>query len=133
MGWEGCKMPKNDPITNFNLSDSISQELQIISSRFLVHRCKIISPGVFPYFLKNYNIVNIKIIYIFYYPTLTVFFNKQLFFKFIKKCQTEILRCAPPFSHVYDFCNNIHFCNALIILIFRFPMLFLHIIIYDIL
>ena len=25
--WEGCKTPKNDPITNFNLSDSISQEL----------------------------------------------------------------------------------------------------------
>ena len=26
-GWEGCKTRKNDPITNFNLSDSISQEL----------------------------------------------------------------------------------------------------------
>ena len=34
-------------ITNVILSRSISQELYIISSRFLVRRCKIISPGVF--------------------------------------------------------------------------------------
>ena len=26
-----------------------------------------------------------------------------MFFKFINKCQTEILRCAPPSSHVCDF------------------------------
>ena len=26
-----------------------------------------------------------------------------MFFKFINKCQQEILRCAPPFSHVSDF------------------------------
>ena len=31
------------------------------------------------------------------------FFNNYLFFKFINKCQKEILRCAPPSSHVSDF------------------------------
>ena len=30
--------------------------------------------------------------------------HKYLFFKFINKCQKEILRCAPP-SHVCDFLN----------------------------
>ena len=39
-------------ITNLSLSHSISQELYIIS-RVLVDRCKIISPGVFLYFLKK--------------------------------------------------------------------------------
>ena len=29
--------------------------------------------------------------------------NKQLIFKFMNKCQKEILRCAPPSSHVCDF------------------------------
>ena len=38
-------------ITNFSLPHSLSLELYIISSRFLVHRCKImISSGAFPYF-----------------------------------------------------------------------------------
>ena len=43
-----------------------------------------------------------------YCPTSTVFFNNYLFFKFINKWQNEILRCAPPSSHVCDFfliCN----------------------------
>ena len=31
------------------------------------------------------------------------FFNNYLFFKFINKCQKEILRCASPFSHVWFF------------------------------
>ena len=34
------------------------------------------------------------------------FFDNYLFFKFINKCQKEILRCAPPSSHVYDFYKN---------------------------
>ena len=53
-------------------------------------------------FLKKCNIVNIKILTFFIGP-LQQFFNKQLFFKFINKCQTEILRCAPPSSHVHNF------------------------------
>ena len=32
------------------------------------------------------------------------FFNNYLFFKFTNKCKKEILRCAPPSSHVCDFC-----------------------------
>ena len=36
-------------------------------------------------------------------PLQQFFFNKQLFFKFINKSQTEIPRCAPPPSHVFDF------------------------------
>ena len=35
--------------------------------------------GVFLYFLKKYNIVNVKIIYIFYLPTLTVFLINSCF------------------------------------------------------
>ena len=31
------------------------------------------------------------------------FFNEWLFFKVIKKCQTEILKCVPPSSHVCVF------------------------------
>ena len=31
------------------------------------------------------------------------FFNEYLFFKFINKCQTQTLRCAPPSSHVCEF------------------------------
>ena len=76
-------------ITNFILSHSISQEPQIILSRFLVHRCNaMIPPGVF---------------LTFFIGPLQQFFNKQLFFKSINKCQTEILRCAPPSSRRCDF------------------------------
>ena len=32
------------------------------------------------------------------------FFSNYLFFKFINKCQKEILRCVPPSSHMRDFC-----------------------------
>ena len=42
---------------------------------------------------------------IFFIGPLNSFFNKKLFFKFINKCQTEILWCAPPSSHVCDFFN----------------------------
>ena len=59
-GGEGEKGKKLPIITNFSLSHSMSQELWIISSRFLVHRCKImISPSVL-LFLKKYNFVNIN-------------------------------------------------------------------------
>ena len=38
------------------------------------------------------------------------FFNKELFFRFINKCLTEILGCVPPSSHVCDFfINNVFF------------------------
>ena len=42
--------------------------------------------------------------------------HKQLFFKFINKCQIEILRCAPPSSHVCDFFNIACFIVAKAIL-----------------
>ena len=35
-----------------------------------------------------------------------------MFFKFINKCQTEILSCAPHSSHVYDF-FMLNECNVL--------------------
>ena len=86
----------------FFLSHSIFQKLLIISSRFFfVHRCKIASVFLY-FFFKKINIVNIKILAFFIGP-LHQLFNKQLFFKFIKKCQTEILRCALPSSYVCDF------------------------------
>ena len=55
------------------------------------------------YFFQKCSIVNIKIILLLlaYFNS---FFNNNLFFKFIKKCQKEIfLRCAPPSSYVCDF------------------------------
>ena len=54
------------------------------------------------YFFKKCNIVNIKII-LFLLAHFNRFFDNNLFFKFINKCQKEILRCAPPFSHVCNF------------------------------
>ena len=57
----------------------------------------------FSLFLKKiYNIVNIKIT-CFLLACFNSFFNNYLHFKFINKCQKEILRCAPPSSHVCDF------------------------------
>ena len=38
---------------------------------------------------------------------LQLFLNKYLFFKFIRKCQKEILSCAPGDSHVCDFLDVI--------------------------
>ena len=70
----------------FSPSCCISQELCIVSSRFLVYRCKkMMSPGVYLFIVKC-NIVNIKIFF-FYWPTSAIFCNKYLFFKFISKCQ----------------------------------------------
>ena len=62
-----------------------------------------ISTGVFHYFFfKKCNIVNIKIV-CFLLAHFNSFFNNYLFFKFINKCQKEILRCALPSSHMCDF------------------------------
>ena len=56
------------------------------------------------YFFKKYNIVNIKtILFLLAHFNSLFFFNKNLFFKFINECQKEILRCAPPSSHVCYF------------------------------
>ena len=79
--------------------------LRTVTRRLLVHRYKImISPVVFLYFFLLFflTFVNIKIL-IFFIGSLQQFFNKKLFFKFINKCQTEILLCAPRTSHVCDF------------------------------
>ena len=58
------------------------------------------SPGVFLYFLKKYDIVNIKILTFFIGPFQQFFFQHVFF---INKCQTEILTCVPPSPHVCDF------------------------------
>ena len=84
-------------ITDFILSQSKS-------SNSLVHRYEIvISPGVF-IFLKRYNVASIKIL-TFFLTHFNSFFNEQLFFKILKflNAKTEILSCAPPFSHAWDF------------------------------
>ena len=54
------------------------------------------------YFFKKCNIVNVKII-LCLLAHFNSFFNNNLFFKFINKCQQEILRYAPPSSRVCDF------------------------------
>ena len=48
-------------------------------------------------------------VFTFFIGQLQQFFNKYLFFKFINECQTEILRSAPPSSHVCDCCETKHF------------------------
>ena len=56
------------------------------------------------FFLKKCNIVNTVLkLFCFLLAHFNSFFNSYLFFKFINKCQKEILRCASPSSHVYDF------------------------------
>ena len=53
-------------------------------------------------FFKKYSTVNIKILTFFIGPLQQFSFDKYLFFKFISKCQTEILSYVPS-SHLYDF------------------------------
>ena len=66
-----------------------------------------ISPGVFLCFFCFFlNFCKYWDTYIFCWPT-SSFFNKKLFFKFINKCQTEILGCAPPSSHGWDFSTKL--------------------------
>ena len=71
----------------------------------IIKNLKMISTGVllyFFFFLKKFILVNIKII-LFLLAYFNNVFNHYLFFKFINKCQKEILRCAPPSSHLCDF------------------------------
>ena len=56
-----------------------------------------ISPGIFLYFFYFFIFVNIKMFTFFIGPLQQFFLNKWLFFKFLNKCQTEILGCAPTF------------------------------------
>ena len=72
-----------------------------------------ISIGVFLsiFFFQKCYILNIKII-LFLLADFNSFFN-NLFFKFINKCQKEIVRCPPLSSHVCDFlCIVPCFCFA---------------------
>ena len=79
-GWKGKKRPKMTK----NIV-SISQELCLIWLWFFVHMCKMmVSPAVF-----------------FIFSIFKIDFSG--FSKFINKCQKEILRCAPPSSHVCHF------------------------------
>ena len=52
--------------------------------------------------LKN---ATLKILKLFWFllAHFNIFLNNYLFFKFINKCQKEILRCAPPSLHVWFF------------------------------
>ena len=84
VGWRGGYRAGNGPNWQKNLSHSASQELYLIWFWFLVHTCKkMISPAIFFLFLQNSDFSD--------------------FSKYINKCQKQILRCAPPSSHVCDF------------------------------
>ena len=75
-----------------------------------------ISTGVFRYFyFFKSNIGNIQII-CFLLAHFNSFFNNYFFFKFVNKCQKDILRSAPPSSHVWFFIKldkqfSSHFIN----------------------
>ena len=66
-------------ITNFRLPHSISRELWITSSRFLIHSCKMIYLGVFLYFLEKIQHFKYLNSYNFYWSTLTVFWKNNCF------------------------------------------------------
>ena len=73
-------MPQNDKT---NLLHSISRELYLWLW-FLAHMCKMmVSPAMFFSFFQNSDF--------------------STFLKSVNKCQKEILRCAPPSSHMCDF------------------------------
>ena len=80
-GGKGQKMAQSEK----KKLHSVSQELYLIWLRFLLLMCKLISPATFFHFSKFWFLG---------------------FSKFINKCQKEILRCAPPSSHVCDFFNR---------------------------
>ena len=68
----------------FIFSFFVSQELYLIWLWFSVHMSKLlISSAVFFSFFQNSDLLDLS--------------------KFISNCQKEILRCAPPSSHVSDF------------------------------
>ena len=82
---------------NFDFCQKLTQlthNYQFHSVTLYLRNCR---SQVFVFF-KKYNI-NIKIT--FFIGPLQQFF-KQMFFKFVNKCQAEILRCDPP-SHKCDF------------------------------
>ena len=87
----GGSKGKNGPKWQKN-SNSVSQELYLLWLWLLVQMCKrTISPGIFYFF--------------------SFFQNSDFsgFSKFINKCQKEILRCAPPSSHVCDFLPKVRY------------------------
>ena len=87
--WGGVKWQKMSHKQQFHSITFNISELQIILSRFLVCRCKIM---------------------IFLLVHFYSFFNKQLFFKFINNCQTEIL--SYPSSHVCDFSHSVGYYES---------------------
>ena len=82
LGGRGLKRQKMAQNDKKILPHFVSQELYLIWLSFLVHMGKMISPANFFIFSKS---------------------DFSGFSKFINKRQKEILRCAPPFSHVCDF------------------------------
>ena len=99
MGVLGSKRAKND--LKVPISVCFALYLRICRSYHQdfdndVYRCFSL------YFFIKWNIANIKII-LFLLAHFNSFLNNSLFFKFINKCQKEILVCAPPSSHVCDF------------------------------
>ena len=76
------------------ISGTVDHIIKIFVTIIKCKRCKLmISPKAF--------------LYIFFKKMQHCFLNKYLFFKFISKYQKDILRCAPPSSHVCDFFVNI--------------------------
>ena len=78
------------------ISETVDRIIKIIYKYFFV-------------FLQKSDIVNIKMILFFLLTYFNSFFNSYLFFRFINKCKKEILRGAPPSSHVCDFLKK-SFC-----------------------
>ena len=79
------KGQKNGPKWQKKLSHSVSHELYLTWLWFLAQMCKMMIPPAFIFFNFYQNS------------------DFSGFLKFINKCQKEILRCAPPSSHLCDF------------------------------
>ena len=97
-GVKGQRMTQNYQFQTVTLckSGTVDHIIKIFVTIIKCKRCKLmISPSVFLYFFKKIE---------------HCFLNKYLFFKFISKYQKDILRCAPPSSHVCGFFVHIaHF------------------------
>ena len=90
---KGQKMTQNVDCHTLYLRNCRSHHQNFCSNN-KSKRCKLmISPEAF--------------LYVFFKKMQHCFLNKSLFFKFISKYQKDILRCAPPSSHVCDFFVNI--------------------------
>ena len=76
----------------------------------MVHSCKIISPLAFlsSVFFKC-NIVILEL-FCFLLASFHSFLNKYLFFKLFSKCLKEIMRCAPPSTHMCNFFKILILC-----------------------